>query len=378
MNLYDVYKRIYDNSELWDYYNGGRDFSFDDILCNPKKFIKGNLDLGEKLPSEAGNNFDKFITLFRAKHTISMYFTGIYIYNNCENIKLYIDTYLNEVRIEMLAKSKIPTEKWNPASFEYYWLLICFFHDFACEASKFKDYGFYKLFNQGSVKGVQIAVNRQLDKLPQNINTIPNVLQKNCSSYSYFRQDGKDEKIDHGIMGGTYYYYDRKKQLEKQLGRTDVTKYAQDEVYDSEKNLVWSRYLLDFIHADVSWIIAAHNMWFKKIDDTNKSKYEDEGLKDLIINNPVYQVKDYPLFFLLSFVDAFDIFKFLANDDEDFDLIDGFKNIQYESDENSLTIKLRGLFKKKTFEYLKKICEEEYRLPILTDYKDDKIIITFS
>ena len=80
-------------------------------------------------------------------------------------------------------------------------------------------------------------------------------------NYYESRLNGTNEKIDHGFLGGAYYFYDRKKQLKDRLSKTyGIERFSSKEIIDNNTQLVWSKHLLDYIHNDVAWIIATHNI----------------------------------------------------------------------------------------------------------------------
>lgn len=359
MSFYKVFKEIHNKYPNWGYYHRIKDLDFDDIVDNPVDFIRMYLSLGDKLPTNLQDEFNNLVTPYRAKHMVTMYFTGIYIYKNYKHLKGFIDNYLEKVRIRILAESEIPIEKWNPATFEYYWFLICFFHDFALEASE-KHNALDRLgVTELDFQSINIAI-------PYDSEVIPTVLYENCMNYYSYRYKGAREYYDHGILGGVFYYQNRKNQYEERISSTkkSIHRFSNKEILDSDKNLIWSEFLLKYIHSDIAWIIAAHNMWFCKKNSDRSEEYIKFNLGDLIIEKPIYLSEEYPLFFLLLFVDTLDVFKYLSSKVRELTYSEYLHKVDIRNENRVIKINFLDDFSKYAEEFYTKMKSEEYWLPI--------------
>lgn len=373
--LYNEFQNMHDNLMLSSYYKKLNYQSFETILTNPKNYIKDFLRQGDKLPSELTNYFDSLITSDRSQHTFSIYFLGLYIYYKCNDFKASVDEYLSEINKTILAKSKIPEDRWDPASFGYYWFLVCFFHDLALKSSQNELNYMTTYFDLDNLESIQKKIKCIITELPAS-DAVPETLMRLSTHYYEYRLNGSSELIDHGFMGGAYHFYDRKKQLKSKLSHChNAERFSSDELIDNNTNLIWSKYLLDYIHRDVAWIIATHNIWFKKLGIDSFDDYPLE-LKELFISSPIYTSKSHPLFFLLSLVDMMDFYKFFK-DKESYTLEHILKNITIEASDSSLSFSFKSSLEKLTDSYYQKLLDETYRLPYDVLKKDNIITIYF-
>ena len=274
MKLIEEIRAVHDDKEMWAYYKSISDIDLEDIIKDPQHFIIQYLHLGEKVPSELMTDFYFVLDKYRMYHTISLFYFGIIIYKNCGDLRRSIDAYLSNVNKKILKKSKINDILWNPSGFSYYWFLICFFHDFSYQIVRnFNIIGENNLllFNTDDKNEIKEKISRLLGTTPFNRGAVPPILRKLCPIYHRYRLGGKEEEIDHGVFAGTYFYYDREKQLKTVLSKDkDIKKYSEVEIIELDKNLIWSTYILENIHADVSWIVACHNIWFQKKSKNDK------------------------------------------------------------------------------------------------------------
>ena len=300
-SLLDKFNEIYENKDLWDYYSISKKLdisSFDDRIKNSKGFIYKILKVSGK--EESVKFKQKYVDLLsdeKAKHTISIFFLGIYLYNESDILKEYIDKQIKELdkKINDNGESII-------IEFKYYWFLICFYHDIG---SKYEEKYCHLLHNSDSSSISLSCISDFSLKIPEfKENAIPTVYNKIWKKYYKYRLD--EGRNDHGIFGGLLFYNDRFLQYENLKKEAEKEPFKHDGVW-------WSKKIVEEVHAYVAWIIIAHNIWYLSEDDDRyedkKKKYADFGLKDLILKKgkkSKITLQEYPLLFLLCIVDTID------------------------------------------------------------------------
>lgn len=254
----------------------------------------------------------------RIYHTISIFFWGLVLYYNISVLKKRSDQYIEKIDKRIITVTKIPRDKLDSTNFIYYWFLICFFHDLAyfIEEDNEKNIKFFGVEGNTKIKDKVLEVlNQNLLKDRKDTTIVPKLLIDNCGKYLKYRYEFKHtEKLDHGILGETYFYYSIEEKLhhlndlyEKNYKNDKNIEYFSGlECRDKSKNLLWSKYILNEIQYDISMLICSHNIYFGKNGESNV-KYEEYNIKDLVIDKPIYNYSDYPLYFLMVLVDTIDV-----------------------------------------------------------------------
>lgn len=318
--LDDIVKR----KELWKYYYTSKDYeSYQEIIRHYSLFIEDYLKAGSKILY-----FDEEVLYsllkdeYRCKHTISIFFLGLYIYNNNNDLKDNINKFIKQYNM---------TEK----EFVYYWFLICFFHDVYSNLEKNNN---VRITYEDLIEFEKV----NMDLFQGSNNILPDIIK---SSYkNYFRNFRNSN--DHGIVAGILYYNDRKKTYYK-------CKRESNSITDtfSCHGVSWSLEKLHKDHYIIAWIIIAHNVFFvnKDIHDYESIKnYKESNIKELIIEKPVINLKEFPMLFLLSLVDSIDPYK----------CTEGNELIKFVINNNQFDIT------NITSDYKKKIKNQEYWLGI--------------
>jgi len=295
-------------TDKWDYYNISNCSygSYENVFKDSRIFIESILSHGEKLSDFDRYQFGFMEDGFRLKHTVSIYFLGLIIYENVSKIRSAINDYIRQVDL-YINEANTP--------FSYFWFLICFYHDFG--------YSFESEDRNTAIKRLVKFFDEYIPyALPRrNHRTgVPRVISDNIQKYSIFRYVN-DDKLDHGIVAGLLFWYEREKDYFTRR------KNHSEETF-IEKNLLWSKKMLYHIHLPVAWTISAHNVWFRKPNSENSDIYRKYGLEKLIINRPIVRLRKHPMLFLLSIVDTIDPVKLLSNNNvhnfniSDLDLIE--------------------------------------------------------
>lgn len=327
INLYDAFKSIYKQRKIWDYYcTASQGILTEDLwLHDPKKFIEINLKEGSKEYSGLlKENFTEILNDERALHTVSIFFLGLHIYENSAIIKEKIDTKLSELRKKVGCCISI--------KFNYYWFLICFYHDIAYQYEE-------PVFD---VKNPNTNITiKQKNELPKDLilnvppynNAVPELYK--TVLYNYYRYRASHGKNDHGIFGGLLFFNDMKKKYEAY--REELNNPTEP----FEKNSVrWSKNILEEVHGYVAWVIMAHNIWFLFPDDPDyeriKIEYRKYELHELMLDqrNPVVTLEN-PFLYLLCIVDTVDPVKNLYDQKN---MIGALSNIHIKVDHSELTL----------------------------------------
>lgn len=265
------------NQADWDYYSeiGNRKLKnpFTSRLSH-KRFVteyfnrsgkNSVLDFINYIPNKQLNND-------RTKHTNSIFFLGILIYNKTN---LHSDF----------------LENFNTAEyrrFPFLWFLSCLFHDFGFDIEKDKN-AIIGVNNLDDLKKRYSIENCLLETNPREISK---VLFSEIENYFQYRLvDGK--KIDHGIFAGLYFY-------------DSLVKNRQNKNYNYESTLFWGKEL-DEQYSQVATAIAVHNIWLPKADDIKK--YKKYNLSSLTKDFKPIKFNDFPLLYILGIVDTIDPMK---------------------------------------------------------------------
>ncbi|PKM65815.1 MAG: hypothetical protein CVU95_13500 [Firmicutes bacterium HGW-Firmicutes-2] len=333
VNLGAIYNNILIDRTKWDYYD---DMlipiaDYKELLNMSDVLVENILKSGDKLNDAEGQEFDMLGYGFRLKHTISIYFLGLAIYNNVSCIKIAIDNYIHKVDVELQPYHKRilgPEFRTFDTPFSYFWFLTCFYHD----------YGYR--FEEGNKL---VGLERILLLLDGRINTnilrgryrtlIPKAISDNLHKYFKMRYE-KDQVIDHGIAAGLLFWENRMTDFQKRSKRN------QNKEVFIEKDRLWSKEILYKIHLPVAWTISAHNVWFITENNERVDEYSHFGLQGLITDRPKIILNNHPLLYLLSVVDTIDPVKLLnRNAVQDFNYGD-LELIEFDFNSNSIRFKI--------------------------------------
>lgn len=298
-NIIEIFHEVYNlkkknsDQKIWCYYNCDQNFfptNVEEIFEHPKNFIEKYIRLSGKC--QIINDLilaDKK----RNQHSISTFLIGMHLYLNVKIIKDNIDT--------KIFNNNIITQTNLTIEFCYYWFLICLYHDLG--------YVFEK-------KPEEILKTNFFNDLTLNLThpdlkeskLIPSIITQNYSKYFYYVLI-KHNKLEHGIIAGLLLFMALNQgYVTKQNNQYDETIVTTDVI----KNEIWN---------DIIWPIIGHNIWYiNKNDSAQKEKidnYTKTGLKDLIINEPVINIKDHPLLYLLCLVDSIEPIKKITDLDCD-------------------------------------------------------------
>jgi len=259
------------NRFLWDYYNSFNNYPYTKFLNKPKVFIKQFMKKSGKMIDgmhQFGFNLLelKDIKLDRAKHIVSIYFLGIYVYEKSNILNKILDETFKAIKEsftdKLLTKTKL--------DFYYFWFLICFYHDLGYiveENGMVKDY----ITRKQMIDTIQNLFNDiKMNDYPSDYYSEEVIL-----NYLHFRN-----YKDHGIIGGIKYYIDRSIEYERKR------KVSKEKTFIDENNLIWSDEIVENIHKPIARSIILHNIWFCKKGTSNEKHYKKHGLNDLIICLP--------------------------------------------------------------------------------------------
>jgi hypothetical protein len=227
-------------------------------------------------------------------HVFSTFFLGIILYENCKEIRVQIDKKINYYR---------KRNKGSVVSFYFMWFIISLFHDSGYQFEQKNEYRTIEEFkrsfditrNQGRRRGIPKQISAVWEKyFSYKLNSLPSETKR---------------KPDHGILAGIL------------LNDTLVKTYLHvKEVKDTPNDqfeyhgLFWSKKLLD-IYNMCSWIVLAHNIFFKNedVDPIEDIEiYREADLGSLIIKSgeePIINMHNFPFLFLLCLVDTIEPYK---------------------------------------------------------------------
>ena len=293
------------NQSEWDYYAqiGNRELKnpFTNKLSH-KRFVKeyfkrsgknSVLDFINCVPKKELNND-------RTKHTNSIFFLGVLIYNKTD---LHSDFFEN-----------LNTAEYR--RFPFLWFLACLFHDFGFDIED-DEKAIVGIDNIEDLKNKYSISNNLLNTKPKETNKILFSLIENY--FEYRLKDSK--KIDHGIFAGLY-FYDR------------LIKNRKNKSFNNETTLFWG-VELEEQYAQVATAIAVHNIWLPK--KKYISRYKKYKLDDLIEDFKPIKFKEFPLLYILGIVDTIDPMKTYMRDGISPNVI--LESIDLEFDGNRVTFR---------------------------------------
>ena len=288
------------NQDEWDYY-----FDLDHKMLDNPFTTRKHVDFVRRYFKRSGKNAVlDFIKILpkekldynRTKHTNSIFFLGILLYRKTNLKHPYFD--------------QINTPEYE--RFPFVWFLTCLFHDF----------GFTLENDPKTIKGVSNLndlkrryniQNALLDHEPILVNQI---LFQNIENYFNYRLL-ESQKIDHGILGGIY-FFDR------------LTKIRQERSRNFDETLFWGEELVEQYGLAAN-AIATHNIWLPKEDDVEK--YKKYNLHSLVNDFTPISFNNFPLLYILGIVDTIDPIKAYSGYNLPPDEILRNINLNFEEDE---------------------------------------------
>lgn len=206
--------------------------------------------------------------------------------------------------------------------FENYWLLIALLHD----------YGYYKPDIDQSIVDKEIRKigsdihEYDYDNITYSYKKRINKTYLENTIFNYFRYrvnpDSKDEKYDHGIVGGINGYNSLIKSWKKTIRKIEVPHYVFKNdghirlIKDKEGKVINRLFYSEndiSIYKQICYDIMQHNMW--KPSTKRIPIYEDFDLYELIDMNKRIG-DDNPMLMLLSLVDTIEFIKRFCTIDE--------------------------------------------------------------
>lgn len=273
---------------LPDDYNSIRDYT-----SSPHQIILTQFDHFRKGAGDNNNLLDEIGCLdnVRCTHIINTFLLGKFFYENCGNVKKFVDSSIKRYVTEYFEKD-----------FLFFWFLICLFHDLGyAEENKGKESAAFPTdFNQRNMSA--------------DVDGVPKFYKEVYPFYSIYRKL-EFGVVDHGIFAGLKMYPDLRN--------------IRDEHARNNFNPKFWRMELNPIYKLASWVVLAHNIWFVK--DTKRQDcdiYRKYGLEKLvlateskkieqkqmqvIVDYPI-KIEEYPFLFLFCLVDLLEPMKRIGN-----------------------------------------------------------------
>lgn len=285
MNIKCIYNNIIKSRSKWNYYHNGNIIfkscaSFKDselcyrFICDYLKISeKGSYELREGLEELHNEDTDRLC------HICSVFFLGLSLFYN-ENL---------DIRRPIM-KKLYEGININEDEFVFVWFLIAIFHDLG-----------YK--NESMNTPVLLDLNNLNGIFSSRDLAVPSFYKDIIQPYYENLRKNKD----HGIYEGV-----------NLLGRLISNRKNHEK---TGSNLCWNDFL-DKVYRYVSQVILVHNIWFKRRGEDKESdinEYLEKGLDVLVLSSDKtsdgiytqYPIKfdEYPILFLLLFVDSIDPIK---------------------------------------------------------------------
>lgn len=310
----------------------------------------------------------------RYYHTASIYLMGIYLYNHLSFLKNGINNFLgsNDVR-----------------EFLYSWFMTSFIHDFGYNVVQSKKppmiwHSDCKIYI--SRKTYEYIEELLLDEIGE---VLHRVIAENIHNYRQYKEwryckNLDKEFLDHGHFSGAYLIVNRKSKFEEKLNNNKLRCICDSVYIDIDTDLLWSRHILENTQRKVCQAIIGHNMFFCKSNSEDIEIYEKFNMGNLIIDNPVFNSREYPFFFLLQLVDTLDIFKSynyylnsISNNENQLIYEKILTDVDFEINKSELKIRFNNFDTEFIRSYWKQVRKQCYWLPIKVKKIKEMIIISF-
>jgi len=255
--------------------------SFRELLKDAEGFHNEYFKLGEK----ACLLDDKLMNEFRKKHSVYLYFLGLYLYDNIPTITESIDN-------KILANGK-------NINFRYIWYLTSLYHDYFFDIEEYPEK--FSAFIEKQELNFLTGLRIQNKCIPSKITGVIN----NYNLYKYhlnirlYTHRERSPFEDHGIIAGMAFY-----QIMEKLHSLNINKVIDKRIVFYEQNMI-------NVIPKIAYALIGHNIFQKSPNDDEANKYRYFGLCKLIRKKPLVKLKRHPLLFLLDLVDTIDPFKVL-------------------------------------------------------------------
>lgn len=379
MNLYKKICELETDKDSF-YYNDKYGLRYIKPISNSNKawtFIEEYFKAGAKEEVLIDDNIKKLKRKGKNTHTVVMYFLGILSRNLFEKkIEKQLDKLLIEHNSEFNYR------------YEYTWFLTCLFHDYAWihENKNFinKDYLNHNFcFKESLLTEFDIKYNLFNHEIKKGNDFETHYDEEIIKKYFYYRY--KNNKLDHGIIGGMLLFDRLKKNYKEKWNeyrkdnKEENNYFNSNYTYDYDcfelKGKTWRRDHLDH-YAYISDCIISHNIWFGK--GKYIPKYKNYGLDELIESNAEkVSINNNPLLFMLGIIDTIEPIKFF----EKFNPKEVLKNISIVIRNNEINIRVFPIepdsSKFNYYKWFKKIKSMEDWLDLSININQTKLEIFF-
>lgn len=377
-----LYEHFDELSKTHNYYYNLMNFKKNELLNDSSSLIRNYLTMGNKIGVSIEDHMNIFLQdAERVRHVESIYYFGLLIYNNSNIFSNSIDRFIYDQNRYMIFDSS------KEENFEFYWFLICFFHDFGYaieNQDKYKNrlvienvykkfikrpndnWAFLRSFSKNEHRIREFKVNELRKYLPPE-------LYNNYWDYLWFRIQ-EHKVIDHGIIGGLLFLEDRISSLYLN-SKNDIHSFENidGDISYVFNDLYWSTDIIRNIFFPIAATIIGHNIWYISPNNQNSSKYSDYNLSNLIRSKCDYSFDDYPILYFFQLIDTIDLYKGLKSDHLSFESI--VSEVGIEFSEDGIALDFSSIIDSEVKEkHIKNITSMSEWLPFMV-IKSDQIII---
>lgn len=264
----------------------------------------------------------------RCKHAYSTYLLGILCYTRIKAIR---DAFSNLLKDKIYPKTNEKNNSKNEQNlykdFLYLWYPTALYHDMGyCYEYPQDTFAQSKEYTEYAdiVKG-ETMLNKDYLGSFDNPYAVPKELKKTAAHYFKKRLDShfftERSCIDHGFAGGISLYQN----MQKVHYNPPTTE------KDQETQLKYDPLFFQYYNTTSAWAILCHNMYLTKLDKNMQrvKEYADEGFEKLVYSSgrTFIKLEQYPLLFLLDFVDTIEPTKrFGINSLYNFEIVESLEN----------------------------------------------------
>ena len=320
-----------EQSKTHNYYYNLMNFERYELLNHSSSLIRSYLTMGNKI----GVSIEEHMNIFlqdaeRVRHVESIYYFGILLYNNSTIFSNSIDRFIDEQNRYMIF------DRSREGNFEFYWFLLCFFHDFGYaieNQDKYKNrlvienvykkfikrpndnWAFLRTFSKSEHTIREFRVNELRKYLPPE-------LYEYYWDYLWFRIQ-EYQVIDHGIIGGLLFLQDRISSLYLNSKKENINHFENisGDIRFEFNDLYWSTDIIRNIFFPIAATIIGHNIWYISPNNKNSFKYSEYNLRNLIRTKCDYSFDDYPILYFFQLIDTIDLYKGLKSENLSFESI---------------------------------------------------------